>query len=110
MTDAADLIGSILFFIIKVVVSVFLDQRLQVIHDRVVALLQCQLRQDASCSLALAVTADGAVADVATGRALPVGILESSSSAFSVPIAKTDAAELAPDSVTFAGTAHGFHV
>jgi hypothetical protein len=58
-------------------VAVLLHQRLEVVLDGVEALLVAQLGEDAGGALAVAVAADGAVADVAAGGTRPVGILES---------------------------------
>jgi hypothetical protein len=108
MTDASDLTG--LVYIIILVIAVFRNKRLQVVLNRVVPLLHCKMGQDAGRTLALAIAADGAVANIPTGRALPGGILESSSNAFPVPVAKTDTTELSTNSMTYPRTANGFHV
>lgn len=100
----------LLVVVIEVVVAVFYDQRLEVVLDGVEAFLESELSKDSGGALALAVSADGAVANVAARGALPVGILQGHPGVLAVPVPQADAAELSADAETLAGPADGLHV
>ena len=72
--------------VLNFVLSPFLVQKVQVVLHRIEATELGLADHLSSRSLALTIATNGAVADLATGRALPVGILQSDLGVFAVAI------------------------